>query len=388
MTEYEFLPNTRRSDGDPDHGPERWSDRAQPDRRAGPKPAPAVEELAGTSTFLPGRSETLKLDLEPGKYVIACTVPGHRELGMVGSLAVKSPAPPRARWGNRRIGSCAGCSARLRAHPWTFPSSCFARTTRCCANPNATIPAGAAPTTRRPAGGTPLRAGSARGRHVRRGDGGRSRLMMVHVRRATIGDLKLENTHPFSRGPYTYCHNGTILKAATLVPLADRAPRRRHRLGALLQPPDDRVRARRRDRLASADGRRGVERCRFSALNFLFCDGHGSMPTGSASTGSSGSSEASTSTPTPRPTTTCTWSVRTASTSCWSRARSSTRTQPWTEFGQDELLVCDPADPDHPRVQRLLGDRADEIEFVPLDAGELSGAERGRWAAQRAAAGF
>ena len=52
--------------------------------------------------------------------------------------------------------------------------------------------------------------------------------------------------------------------------------------------------------------------------------------------------------------------------------------------GQDELLVCDPADPDHPRVERLLGERADEIEFVPLDSGSLSGAERGRWAAERA----
>ena len=30
---------------------------------------------------------------------------------------------------------------------------------------------------------------------------GRARLIMVHVRRATIGGLKLENTHPFTRGP-------------------------------------------------------------------------------------------------------------------------------------------------------------------------------------------
>src|SRR5688500_9982861 len=36
---------------------------------------------------------------------------------------------------------------------------------------------------------------------------GRSRLIIVHVRRATIGDLTLDNTHPFERGPYTYCHN-------------------------------------------------------------------------------------------------------------------------------------------------------------------------------------
>jgi hypothetical protein len=50
--------------------------------------------------------------------------------------------------------------------------------------------------------------------------------------------------------------------------------------------------------------------------------------------------------------------------------------------------VCDPADPEHPRIERLLGARADEVEFVPLDSGNLTGAERGRWAAERAAAGF
>jgi hypothetical protein len=66
-----------------------------------------------------------------------------------------------------------------------------------------------------------------------------------------------------------------------------------------------------------------------------------------------------------------------------------TEDEPWTAFGQDELLVCDPADPDHPRFERLLGERAGEIEFVPVDAIEsLTGAKRGEWAAQRAAAGM
>ena len=60
----------------------------------------------------------------------------------------------------------------------------------------------------------------------------------------------------------------------------------------------------------------------------------------------------------------------------------------WVELGQDELLVCDPDDPDQPRADPLLGSRAEGIEFVPLDSGNLSGAERGRWAAERAAADF
>src|SRR5262249_7070944 len=53
---------------------------------------------------------------------------------------------------------------------------------------------------------------------------GRAKLIMVHVRRATTGALNPETTHPSDRGPYTSCHNGTILKAAELVPLADRRP--------------------------------------------------------------------------------------------------------------------------------------------------------------------
>jgi glutamine amidotransferase len=217
---------------------------------------------------------------------------------------------------------------------------------------------------------------------------GRARLIMVHVRRATIGDLKLENTHPFDRGPYTYCHNGTILKASELVPLADRPPvgdTDSERFFNLLMTgfdPDD----------VRGSLRRTVEQvadvCRFSALNLLFCDGRQlyAYRLGVYR---------------------LFWLVRRldldANTETHLHVRvgrppgehlvmvSSEKldeSQPWIEFGQDELLVCDPADPDHPRVERLLGERADEIEFVPLDSGDLSGAERGRWAAERAASGF
>ena len=34
----------------------------------------------------------------------------------------------------------------------------------------------------------------------------------MHVRRATMGGLSLENTHPFALGNYSYCHNGTIIR--------------------------------------------------------------------------------------------------------------------------------------------------------------------------------
>jgi predicted glutamine amidotransferase len=217
---------------------------------------------------------------------------------------------------------------------------------------------------------------------------GRARLIMVHVRRATIGGLKLENTHPFSRGPYTYCHNGTILRAARLEPLADTEPAgdtdSERFFNMLMTGFDD------DDVIGSL--RRAVETvldtCRFSALNFLFCDGrrmyayrfgvyrlfwlardldldtdtnthhhvHLERPAGAHM-------------------------VLAAS-------ERLTDAEPWIEMAQDELLVCDPDDAEHPRVERLLGERADDVEFVPLDSGELSGAARGEWAAKRAATGF
>ena len=217
---------------------------------------------------------------------------------------------------------------------------------------------------------------------------GRAQLIMVHVRRATIGGLKLENTHPFNRGPYTYCHNGTILKAARLESLADRPPAGdtdSERFFNMLMTRFDRD-----DVVGSL--RRAVEavceRCGFSALNFLFCDGRRLYAYRFGIYR-------------------LYWLVRNLDLDADTRthyhlhlerpsgehlalvaSEQLTDDEPWEEFAQDELLICDPDDPDHPRIERLLGDRAEGIEFVPLDAGELSGAERGKWAAQRAATGF
>jgi predicted glutamine amidotransferase len=217
---------------------------------------------------------------------------------------------------------------------------------------------------------------------------GRSQLIMVHVRRATIGDLKLENTHPFADGPYTYCHNGTILKASALVPLANRAPRGdtdSERFFNLLMTGFDAG-----DVIGSL--RRTVERvcdeCRFSALNFLFCDGQRLYGYRFGvyrlfALVRSLDFEADTQTH---------YHLRLERPHgehvvLVSSEKLDDRPE-WTELGQDELLVCDSADPDHPRIERLLGARGDDVEFVPLDSGNLTGAERGRWAAERAAAGF
>ena len=55
----------------------------------GPNAREETDELAGTASFLKGDSERLRVDLPPGRYVMVCTVPGHRELGMTGSLTVR-----------------------------------------------------------------------------------------------------------------------------------------------------------------------------------------------------------------------------------------------------------------------------------------------------------
>lgn len=45
-------------------------------------------ELGGTKTIT-GSSTTATVDLKPGKYTFLCTVPGHAEAGMKGTLTVK-----------------------------------------------------------------------------------------------------------------------------------------------------------------------------------------------------------------------------------------------------------------------------------------------------------
>ena len=215
-----------------------------------------------------------------------------------------------------------------------------------------------------------------------------SALFVVHVRRATLGGLKLENTHPFSRDAYTCCHNGTILHPTELRPLADRPPlgetdsEQFFNLLMTLLDPDDVVGSLRRTVEAVCD------RCQFSALNFLFCDGHRLYAY------RLGVYELF-------------WLVRNLDLDADTKthyhlhlerphgehvalvsSEKLTAEEPWEQFRQDELLICDAEDPDHPRLVRLLGERADEIEFVPLDhLGHLRGEKRGQWAARRASIG-
>jgi plastocyanin len=86
MTEYDFTPAkpavkrgarlTVRNDGQLAHN-------MTVERRG------SREKLIGTSTFLGGSSEKLAVELAPGRYTMVCTVPGHEERGMVGTLEVR-----------------------------------------------------------------------------------------------------------------------------------------------------------------------------------------------------------------------------------------------------------------------------------------------------------
>ncbi|MFL5832939.1 MAG: plastocyanin/azurin family copper-binding protein [Solirubrobacterales bacterium] len=46
------------------------------------------EDVGGTETISEG-SESATVDLQPGKYTFYCSVPGHRQAGMEGTLTVK-----------------------------------------------------------------------------------------------------------------------------------------------------------------------------------------------------------------------------------------------------------------------------------------------------------
>jgi plastocyanin len=55
----------------------------------GPDPEQPSKELAATPDVQPGDSAELTVDLAPGAYALVCTVPGHREQGMTGTIEVK-----------------------------------------------------------------------------------------------------------------------------------------------------------------------------------------------------------------------------------------------------------------------------------------------------------
>jgi glutamine amidotransferase len=194
----------------------------------------------------------------------------------------------------------------------------------------------------------------------------RGRIFNVHVRRATMGGLTPQNTHPFCLGPYSFCHNGTIVNYTKLLEPDVQKPKGETDSEAffnfLMRDFDD-GHPRRSMRQAI---RKLIERSPFSGINFLFSDGYKLYAYKLGIFGLH-------------------WAARPGSLVVSSEKL--TQTDKWHSVHDDVLLVLDPNDLDAPHAERLVGDawlaRAD---IQPLDGDKsLRGSERGDVAAARAA---
>ncbi|MDI3285292.1 class II glutamine amidotransferase [Polyangium sp. 15x6] len=117
----------------------------------------------------------------------------------------------------------------------------------------------------------------------------RGRVVLAHVRKATVGKTGLDNTHPFRRDAWVFAHNGTISDVAWLERRTSQSRRREiagdtdsERFFAFLMTTLDEVGATHGSRRApSGLTHRAIaqaieaatDRPRFGAVNFLLSDG-------------------------------------------------------------------------------------------------------------------
>jgi glutamine amidotransferase len=163
----------------------------------------------------------------------------------------------------------------------------------------------------------------------------RARLHNVHVRRATVGDLKPENTHPFCLGPYSFSHNGTI---RNITHFAD--PNVERPEGDTDSEYLFRLVMHNLDAANAIDGlryavRAVIDRFPFSSLSFLFSDGERL------------------------------YAYRLGHCELYWMAKPDqlivsterlTDEETWHHVKQDVVLVADPRDPESPHAERLVGD--------------------------------
>jgi predicted glutamine amidotransferase len=193
----------------------------------------------------------------------------------------------------------------------------------------------------------------------------RGRMFNVHVRRATIGGLSPENTHPFCLGTYSFSHNGTVIDFGKLAGPEVQKPHGTSDSEYLFNHivchfDEERAIDSLRDAVTTV-----IDRTPFSGINFIFCDGERLYAY------RFGMFELH-------------WSARPGRLLVASEPVDEER---WHCVQQDVLLVCDPRDPEEPHAERLVGDEvAARAVLDPFDEGsELTGRERGEFAAQRAA---
>jgi predicted glutamine amidotransferase len=191
-----------------------------------------------------------------------------------------------------------------------------------------------------------------------------ARIFNVHVRRATMGGLSLENTHPFCLGNYSFSHNGTVIDFPKLMEPGMRRPAGQtdseHLFWFLMHrfDPGDVTGSLRR----AVEG--VIERSNFSAVNFLFSDGE------------------------------CLYAYKLGIFELHWLARGdrlmvSTEKltdEEWHPVRQDVLLTLDPSRPEEPLCQRLVGDEAVAAARIEKyeEGAELRGAARGEFASERA----
>ena len=195
----------------------------------------------------------------------------------------------------------------------------------------------------------------------------RGRIFNVHVRRATMGGLAPENTHPFCLGSYSFGHNGTILRYPRLLehpsiaqPSGDTDSEAFFNFLMTLYDASDPVGSLRRAI------RTTVERSPFSGLNFLFSDGDRLFAY------RLGMFELH-------------WLHRPGQLLV---ASERVTDEEWHTVQQDVLLVLDPDDLQQPHAERLIGDELlgqARVQRVDHQA-HLRGEARGEVAAERARA--
>lgn len=195
----------------------------------------------------------------------------------------------------------------------------------------------------------------------------KGRIFNVHVRRATMGGLALENTHPFCLGSYSFGHNGTILRYPRLLedphvarPGGDTDSEAFFNFLMTIYDASDPVGSLRRAI------RTTVERSPFSGLNFLFSDGDRLYAY------RLGLFELH-------------WLQRQGQLLV---ASERVTAEEWHTVQQDVLLVLDPDELHQPHAERLIGDELLEharVQRVDTQA-HLRGEARGAAAAERARA--
>lgn len=193
----------------------------------------------------------------------------------------------------------------------------------------------------------------------------RGRIFNVHVRRATMGGLTEDNTHPFCLANYSLGHNGTVLRFTRLLEDGVMAPRGQtdseHLFNFLmrdLDPAD--VPGSLRAAVTAI-----IERSPFSAVNVLFSDGERLYA----------------------------YRLGVFELHWLSRpgrllvASEKLTPEPWHSVQQDVLLTLDPQELEEPHAERLVGDElAGRAQITSFEEGSgLRGSERGAFAAERAA---